>query len=899
MQQGENARMSILSRVILYGAVVVLIGGVAASADQLTVDYYFERPQIQKVTVGGQSYDRVSMPDLSNFGAIGHPSLPASGAQILLPHGADVESVEVRLMDPIPLGTGYFVEPVAKPVRLSAEPGSWELPIPDEAVYALSHAVPQKRFKTMSTQNFRGYRILNVRLHPVEYIPLTGELFYYSKMTVVVNTASDGRQAPGFRGFTEDQAQAQEKVDNPHVALTYPAGASKAGRGYDLLIVTVPSLVSAFQPLKDYHDTTGILTEIHTTNEIGSTSPGDVRSYIFDRFLLDGIDYVLIGADDDLIPALDLYVQAYPGGAIEYQMPGDIYFACLNGTYNYDEDSRNGEPGDGAGGGEVDLYAEVYVGRASVGDEVEAGRFVSKTIGYLTCQDNYLDRVLMCGEHLGFGGESEYAGNSMDEIVDGSDRHGYITVGIPSVLYGVEKLYDRDYPGRDWPDFEIKDRMNAGLHVINHLGHGSVHYAMKLVESEIMNDLANEQHFFIYSQACLSGHFDATDCWAEYMNIKTDYGAFALIMNARYGWGSHGSTDGPSQRFDREFWDAVFSSLEDRPQLGWANQDSKEDNAYRVDESCMRWCTYELTLFGDPTLVIKGALSCAESGLADTDNDDVCDVFDNCPDDYNPDQEDADYDWIGDLCDSCPYDPDNDIDSDGYCADADNCPVDYNPDQTDSDGDSVGDACDVCPGHDDLQDADNDGYPDGCDNCPTVANPSQSDHDGDGVGSDCDNCLSQYNPGQEDEDNDGNGDLCDYCPGYDDYADADGDSFPDSCDNCPSVHNYLQWDMDSDGLGNECDNCPEVYNPDQMDTDEDGIGDLCDIFCGDVNGDIQGPNIADLTYLVEYLFNSGPEPPDPQMADMNGHSGSINIIDLTHLVNYLFNGGAPPECPGE
>jgi len=65
--------------------------------------------------------------------------------------------------------------------------------------------------------------------------------------------------------------------------------------------------------------------------------------------------------------------------------------------------------------------------------------------------------------------------------------------------------------------------------------------------------------------------------------------------------------------------------------------------------------------------------------------------------------------------------------------------------------------------------------------------------------------------------------------------------------------------------------------------------------CGDINGDTQGPNIADLTYLVAYLFSEGPEPPNMQAANVNGTEG-INIADLTYLVAFLFNEGPDPTC---
>lgn len=66
---------------------------------------------------------------------------------------------------------------------------------------------------------------------------------------------------------------------------------------------------------------------------------------------------------------------------------------------------------------------------------------------------------------------------------------------------------------------------------------------------------------------------------------------------------------------------------------------------------------------------------------------------------------------------------------------------------------------------------------------------------------------------------------------------------------------------------------------------------------GDVNGDGNGPNIVDLTYLVEYLFGGGDEPPCDEEADVNA-DGATNIVDLTYLVGYLFGNGSPPvECP--
>ena len=561
--------------VLMIGALVT--GSAFAAPEQLTITYSFDRPEISQVTIDKKQYHRVTMPGCASGGIAGQPALPARGARILLPMGTQVSSIEIVPGEKVLLGSDYYVEPVGEQVRLSAPPSEAVPPKPDPAIYGSDSPFPAAQFEEIGTQCFRGYRILILKLQPVQYVPTSGELYYYPELTVVVDTVAADTPAL-FRGLPQDAQQVLTKIDNPELARSYVVG-QEPGRGnFDLLILTTPSLSSAFQPLKDFHDTYGVATEIHTTDDVGSNQPGPVRDYIIDRYYNDGIEYVIIGGDDDVIPARDLYVDGINN------MPGDIYFSCLDGSWNYDGDGYWGEPTDGEGGSDVDMYAEVFVGRACAGNTTEAARFVNKTIWYLNSQHSCTENVLLVGEYLGFGGIAEWGGNYLDELNGGSDEHGYTTVGFDPELFNIDTLYERD---GNWTKSDLTNLINnVGVHVLNHLGHGAPDYAMKLYNSDILNDIHNDDLIFVYSQTCSAGQLDGFDCWAEHMNIKIDEGAFAVIMNARSGYGQFNSTDGASQRFNREFWDAIFA--EQMGELGRANADSKEDNVWRVNDDYMR-----------------------------------------------------------------------------------------------------------------------------------------------------------------------------------------------------------------------------------------------------------------------------------------------------------------------
>ncbi|MFA6250542.1 MAG: C25 family cysteine peptidase [Candidatus Shapirobacteria bacterium] len=627
----------------------------ASATNTLRFTYHFSSPQITS-SVSDSRYSQIKMDNTKAYDLPGQPIVPLKDLKILIPSGKKFKSAVVNSGSKITLPGQYLLQPGQKDypllpkeelTRLGLNPA--EPTLPDPLVYSQSTAYPSSLSSSSNLQSMFGYQILLLSLYPLEYLPSSLTVSYYSSMTLTITLEPATTAQSLLSPLPSDTNKVKNFVDNPDLTSTYTTSAralsssrtryysrsavsrlSATPSSYTYVIITPSRFVSGFTPLVNYKNRKGVTAKIVTTEDIYANYSGTrpdgqtdnqtkIRNFIIDAYQHWQTRFILLGGDADgqinggeteepLVP-VRYFAERDP-------IPSDVYYSNLDGTLDGNQNGQYGEMSDGSSVQDVDFLPEVAVGRAPVDSLEEIQNFVNKTISYSDTTDPYLQSSYLAGEYLGFGGIAQYAGPGLEEIHRGSDVDYYTTAGLDGSLYFDNRtLYDDEVAS--WPKEKLKTLINTNLHLINHLGHGNLHRLAKLeYNPPVVNDLAgltNSSPFLIYSQACYSGSFDnfsssefsSVDSIAENM-VTLPHAAFAALVNSRYGYGFLAATGGPSHRYHREFWDAVFA--ENISILGEINNDSKIDNVWRINESHMRYIYYTLNLLGDPqiTLITSG-----------------------------------------------------------------------------------------------------------------------------------------------------------------------------------------------------------------------------------------------------------------------------------------------------
>ena len=623
---------------------------VAADTAASTFVYRFELPRT--VTEGAQT--RIEQSGAQMIPTPGHPRLPYHIATLPVPDGRRVAGVDISAGTLTSLSLEHPVAPAQAPFPLSRGPG--DTTPPDKAIYGRARLYPAALHRPPARWRKHHQDFLSIPLFPVRWSPHDNRLLAATNLTITVRwrDASPGSARRRDSRRQADVDDVQRLSDVPLLPLsdaesgdlaTGPFQTFNIGSPYQLTpgdfehIIISPEALLAYRGPNSFHDLSaarraqGMTStnvslewiEAHydgTRPDGGSDTPTRIRNFVRDAYTQWGTRFLLLGGDAATVPVRHFYVPLLISGE-DYttEMPADLYYGCLDGSFDGSANGRYGERYDGTDLGEVDLVAEVYVGRLPIATTNELSYAVGKTLTYEQQPAEQLRRIIHVGEYLGFGGISDYAKPQMEQLRLGGTYDGYTTTGFENSIYQgdfvtTQTLYQAD---GYWNDPEIYALMNGDSHLFNHLGHGAPHNAFQTTTQLMRLNLTNDMPFFVYSQACELGRFDDfSDCVAETLTTHP-HGAFATIMNVRFGWGMSYSTDGPSHKFHRRFWDVVLR--QGVPYIGKANQLSKEPligglNAF--ENRPLRWCYYEITCFGDPATAFARPIWKAEPKIEHT-----------------------------------------------------------------------------------------------------------------------------------------------------------------------------------------------------------------------------------------------------------------------------------------
>ncbi|HID20700.1 MAG TPA: hypothetical protein EYP28_07205, partial [Methanophagales archaeon] len=538
-----------------------------------------------------ENYDIVKLKGCQLKKNVGEPALPMKSISLVTPLTAKVTDIAVLSSEKIAIEGEYTILPAQPPVPTSTliYQNETKFAAQKVSVYSSSDMYPGDIFRYTGEGNMRGHKIVSLTLFPVQYVPVEKKLIFYTNITLCINYTI----VPGMltRGITYPKRH----------LLPSQKGGDISANEVKYVIITNDELKDAFQLLADWKTRKGVPANIVTVSWIKANYSGNdtqekIRNFINDARMNWSTEWILLGGDTDIIPCRGAYGNV--SGTVasgdyweDYSIPADLYYSDLDGNWDADGDSIFGEVEDG-----VDLYPDVFVGRAPVNMTTEVQTFVDKVLTYEKNPpvDYELD-MLFLAEKL--WNDPPTWGGEIKNIIDGGC--------IPQKYDPITKKYEMY--GNVSREIAIIE-MNAGPHIVNHVGHGNTDCFCVGADCVLNSDADGfknaPKNFILYTISCDSNAFDSNSLSEHFIN-NPDGGSVAYIGNSRYGFFQPGQPgEGPSDLYDKEFFNSLFS--DNFSHLGETVADSKL--AYigqsQQDGNGMRWLQYAINLLGDPELPI-------------------------------------------------------------------------------------------------------------------------------------------------------------------------------------------------------------------------------------------------------------------------------------------------------
>jgi hypothetical protein len=547
----------------------------------------FTTEQIEFSMTGEYTAVRITGCEITDV--VGAPEVPIKAYKIALPYGATDIGVQIIETETERLDGEYLLS-CAQPPQVLSKSETREAVLPDKGIYESNRLYPEQIIEYRGTGQYDNHQICEIAVHPIQYNPGSRKLFFHRSIRFRIT----------YNGGTKRSAHSSalsKMVLNPEdLQETEPL---RARDNISYLIVSNPPVDTVFQRLADWKTKKGIPAQVRTVNWIlanytGEDNAARIRNYI--KTLPDSnIQYVLLGGDTYMIPCRFAYAMTCSAFIWnrEDSLPCDLYYADLQGDWNFDGDGLYGEVEDS-----IDLYPDLLVGRAPVTSVAEAQNFVDKILTYeKNPPQDYLDNALLLAEVL-------WQSPFTDQAVH---KNRIEAETFPPNLV-VTKLYET--LGNESRS-AVMAAIRNGQSLINHDGHGSttvMGVGSGYLNTTDLDTITNAPEYgIIFSLGCWTTAFDFS-CIAEGWMNNPNGGGVAFVGNSSYGWGSPGNPGfGISDIFDSRFFYSLL--VEDNYHIGEALALCKSYFIpYSREKNVYRWHQYQLNLLGEPEMMVWTAL---------------------------------------------------------------------------------------------------------------------------------------------------------------------------------------------------------------------------------------------------------------------------------------------------
>ncbi len=542
----------------------------------------------------------------------GAPQLPVRIFSIAVPPGAEVVGVSYTAADPVLLPTRCDVapapvwEPIGPPNAQARSAEQQRFDANHAAIYGNDELYPAAPVEFVRTAGYRGYNLADVRVVPLAYRPVSGELLRYEDIVVHVDyRLAEQHRAPDAMPSLAIRRNAEDFVLNyDQTSDWYTEQRLREAGVYEFVIVTPEALASSVASLVAWEQQKGRGTQVVTTEWIAANYTGvdlaeQIRNFLRDKYSTGdwGIEYLLLAGHYDDVPMRLVWQD------LGYGMPRtDTYYAELtlpdSQSWDSDGDGRYAEDEDA-----IDFYSELNVGRIPWSDPAIVQHICEKSVAFEQNADpTFKQNILLLGSF--YWADTDCA-VLMETIGDLPQLAGWTDVRMYELGYSG---YPMDY---DITNANVVSEWSSNRYaVVSWCGHGSPTSAHRMYPTSttpafIMSAncpvLDDDHPSIVFADSC----YTSSPAHASLGRAMLNQGAVGYVGATQVAGGRRvweKPADGSSQTLNYLFNGYVTS--------GFYTQGEALRRALRETylQGAWRWPKYEVlewgALYGNPDLDI-------------------------------------------------------------------------------------------------------------------------------------------------------------------------------------------------------------------------------------------------------------------------------------------------------